>query len=129
MSCSLLGLSGGQSYLSIFLYFGSDMLPSMVYYAKVKELRWYIFSSKSLMFFWYSLPVYPRNFSFFYFPDRFICFRLFAKFSAIHLRMEEGGNPPVAASGGFLDGNDTVYNYTDDDIRVETAIVRTAAGW
>ena len=43
--------------------------------------------------------------------------------------MEERGNPPVAASGGFLSGNDTVYNYTDDDIRVETVTVRTVAGW
>ena len=43
--------------------------------------------------------------------------------------MEEGGNPPVTASGVFLSGNDTVYNYTDDDIRVEMVIVRTVAGW
>ena len=80
------------------------------------------------MFFWRSLPMYLRTFPFFYFPDHFICFRLFAKSSAIHFRMEEGGNPPVAASGGFLSGNDTVYNYTDDDIRVETVTVRSAAG-
>ena len=73
--------------------------------------------------------MYPRTSALFYFPGHFLCFRLFAKSSAIHFRMEEGGNPPVAASGGFLSGNDTVYNYTDDDIRVETVTVRTVAGW
>ena len=37
--------------------------------------------------------------------------------------------PPTVPAGGFLSGNETVLNYTDDDVRPEPAFVRCVPGW
>ena len=40
--------------------------------------------------------------------------------------MENEGNPPHVPS---LSGNETTFNYTDDDVQSETEFVRARAGW
>ena len=43
--------------------------------------------------------------------------------------MENEGNPPNVPSVGFLSGNETTFNYTDDDVQSEAEFVRARAGW
>ena len=43
--------------------------------------------------------------------------------------MDEENAPPTVPTGGFLSGNETVFNYTDDDVRPEPAFVRAVSGW
>ena len=43
--------------------------------------------------------------------------------------MENEGNPPHVPTVGFLSGNETTFNYTDDDVQSETDFVRARAGW
>ena len=37
--------------------------------------------------------------------------------------------PPTVPAGGFLSGNETVFNYTDDDVHPEPAFVHSVSGW
>ena len=44
-------------------------------------------------------------------------------------QMDGESVPPTVPAGGFLNGNETVFNYTDDDVHPEPAFVRSVPGW
>ena len=43
---------------------------------------------------------------------------------------EETGSPLIVTATGFISGNETVYNYSDDDVvESEVEVARVASGW
>ena len=58
--------------------------------------------------------------------DCFLCFR----FLELLFGMDDSSAPPAGTGTGFISGNETTFNFTDDDIvPSDVEFSRSASGW